>query len=140
MFEIRFPDPTNEAAFIVPETFALPAKRLVTFSIDRTFRVPTLALWANRVVRFDVPVRFALPETVRPLRVPTDVMFGWALPETTRATVAFWTFPETLDPWIFERVLPKTAMFERSPPSPRKNVAETFPGSMVDPLGFNFQL
>ena len=41
------------------------------------------------------------PLIVRPDRVPTDVMLGWEFCETTRATVAFATFPVTLDPEMF---------------------------------------
>jgi hypothetical protein len=47
-----------------------------------------------------------VPETVREVRVPTEVMFGWAAWETTRATDAFATFPVTFEPVMFERVFP----------------------------------
>ena len=42
------------------------------------------------------------PLTVRPVRVPTDVMLGWAGWETTRATLAFATFPTKLAELRFE--------------------------------------
>ena len=61
------------------------------------------------------PVMFERPEalepisspfTVRPVSVPTDVMFGCEAWETTKAKLAFATLPVTLDPVRFERPEP----------------------------------
>jgi hypothetical protein len=41
--------------------------------------------------------------TARLLKSPTDVILGWAACETTRATVAFATFPVTFEPDMFAR-------------------------------------
>jgi hypothetical protein len=44
--------------------------------------------------------------TVRDVKVPTLVMFGWEGCETTRATFAFATLPTRLALWMFESALP----------------------------------
>ena len=47
-------------------------------------------------VRFAIPepfVELRRPLTVRPVRGPRDVMLGWAGWDTTKATLAFATFP-----------------------------------------------
>ena len=58
-------------------------------------------------------VVFAVPDTLRLVRIPTLVMFGWAGWETTRATVELATFPKTLAPFKFEIAEPFEAV--RSP-------------------------
>ena len=52
------------------------------------------------------------------MSVPTDVMLGCAAWDTTRATVAFATFPETDDPWTLEI---------RFPPPEKYVAVVTFP-------------
>ena len=42
------------------------------------------------------------PWTFRPVKVPTDVILGWAAWDTTRATLAFATFPKRFDEFMFE--------------------------------------
>ena len=89
------PDTDMDDTFKVP-TFATEAKRLVVrlarFTMDTTFRVPTLAVG---VTRDDV---FEIPDTFKDVSVPTDVMLGWDGWDTTSATFALETFPETEDP------------------------------------------
>ena len=50
--------------------------------------------------------------TAKLLRSPTLVMLGWAAPETTRATVAFATFPVTFEPMRLDRPEPFPDTFE----------------------------
>jgi hypothetical protein len=45
-------------------------------------------------------------EEYKPVRVPRLVMFGCAACVTTRAEFALRTFPETENPWTFERAFP----------------------------------
>ena len=99
-----FPNKFEELRFERPEAFpiykrAVTVERLdvpVTFKfvpkIDSTFAVVTL-----------VPERLEVPETFRPDRIPTDVTLGWAGWDTTRATLAFATFPTKLEEFRFER-------------------------------------
>jgi hypothetical protein len=54
---------------------------------------------------------FKIPETVREVRVPTDVMLGWEACETTRATLAFATLPTKFDELRDEIEAPFPAMF-----------------------------
>ena len=61
-------------------------------------------------LRFERPEAFPryrldvkIPETVRPVRVPTLVMFGWDAWETTSATFAFATLPTRFEELRFER-------------------------------------
>ena len=42
------------------------------------------------------------PETVSPVSVPTDVILGWDAWDTTRATLAFATFPTRFEEFMFE--------------------------------------
>ena len=65
-------------------------------------------------------VRFAIPEpleavskplTVRPVRVPSEVMFGWDGCETTRAIFAWATFPTILLACRALRAAPFAATF-----------------------------
>jgi hypothetical protein len=56
-------------------------------------------------------------EEYNPVRVPRLVMFGCEAWVTTRAEFALRTFPETEDPWMFERAFPP----------PMKKRAFTFP-------------
>jgi hypothetical protein len=104
----------NELKFEITPTFKVPtlataAMRLVVsefkFEIERTFRIP---MFADGVARDDV---FEMPDTFRDVRVPTDVMFGWSAWETTRATVAFATFPTRFDEFRDEIDDPFPAMF-----------------------------
>jgi hypothetical protein len=89
-----------EITFKVP-TFAIEATRFVVrlakLETDRTLRVPTFAIVAVRLVvrlakleivrtlrvpMFAVGVTkedaFEIPDTFRDVKVPTDVMLGWA--------------------------------------------------------------
>ena len=55
--------------------------------------------------RFEIPDPFEAtkrPCILSPVRVPTLVMFGWAAPETTRATLALATLPTKFDEFRFE--------------------------------------
>ena len=77
----------------------------------------TVTLWAVPTVlttldpfMFEIPEPFPeskdackIPETVRLVKVPTDVMLGWAGWETTRATLAIATLPTRFEEFRFER-------------------------------------
>jgi hypothetical protein len=54
----------------------------------------------------------ATPETVKEVKVPTDVMFGWEGCETTRATLALATLPTSTELRTFVRPLPCPAKKE----------------------------
>jgi hypothetical protein len=50
--------------------------------------------------------RFEIPETFRLVKIPTDVMLGWAGFVTLRATLAAATFPTKFEELRFERPEP----------------------------------
>ena len=69
--------------------------------------------------------RFEVPETFRSVRIPTDVTFGWAGCETTRATFALATFPTRFEELRFER--PEAfPMYRKLVTVERFEVPETF--------------
>ena len=107
-FVVRLARLAIERTFRVP-TLAVEATRFVVsefkFEIERTFRVPMLATETSRLTVFEVP------DTFRDVKVPTDVMFGWAGCETTMATVAFATFPTRFDEFREKIEDPFPAMF-----------------------------
>jgi hypothetical protein len=57
----------------------------------------------------------AVPDTLRPVKVPTDVMFGWEACVTTRAVVALATVPTMLEAWILDRVFAKMSVESTRP-------------------------
>ena len=70
-----------------------------------TFALATFPVRFDALM-FEIPNPFEAvksPFTVRPVRVPTLVIFVWAAPETTRATFELATFPVRFDALIFER-------------------------------------
>jgi hypothetical protein len=71
-------------------------------------------------------VRFERPDTLRDVRIPVLVIFGWAACDTTRATLAFATLPTIAvdDKFVRKRpspvkyplsVVPETERLERVP-------------------------
>ena len=73
-----FPDTPTVGPFAVtanPPAEKRVAKTLVVEIFPVTLRVATFAFEAKRVVRFDVPFRLVVPETIRLVRVPTDTIF-----------------------------------------------------------------
>ena len=78
------------------------------FAVCWTFKVPVKNM-------LDVVKELA---TAKFVKRPTDVMLGCAAWDTTRATVAFATFPETDDPWTLEI---------RFPPPEKYVAVVTFP-------------
>ena len=76
---------------------------LEDWTFERAFPPPT----KKEAVRF--PVEY------KPVRVPRLVMFGCAACVTTRAPFALMTFPETEDPWTFERVFARILLEETIP-------------------------
>ena len=83
-------------------TFSETTLRVERFELPVIFREDPKTETVLRVVMLVVE-RFEDPETFSPVRIPTDVMFGWAGWETTRATLAFATFPTKLEEFRFER-------------------------------------
>ena len=53
-----------------------------------------------------IEFRFEIPETFRPVRIPTEVMLGWAGAVTLEATLAASTFPTKFEELRFERPEP----------------------------------
>ena len=106
-------------------------ERELKFEIEITLRVPTLAVGTTRdaifasvvtliygivivskknVVFTELAIKdpgttrlavLDVPDTLRFVKIPTDVMFGCDACDTTSATFAFATFPVTLDPEMF---------------------------------------
>ena len=120
-----FPTRFEELRFERPEAFPRYRLDVKIPETVRPVRVPTLVMfgwkaWETTSATFafaTLPTRFEAlrfeipepldttrrPETVRPVRVPTLVMFGWDAWETTSATFAFATFPTRFEELRFER-------------------------------------
>ena len=99
-FRFEIPDPLETMS--KPWTFRpvrVPTEVILGWDAwDTTRATLALATFPTRFeeFRFEIPDPFEAisnPWTFRPVKVPTDVMLGWAACETTRATLAFATFP-----------------------------------------------
>ena len=76
---------------------------VVVMAFD-TYRFPVILADAFERVRVFANTLVVVKEfeTATFVRRPTEVMFGWAAWETTRATFAFATFPKRFDEFMFE--------------------------------------
>jgi hypothetical protein len=77
------------------------------------------------------------PSIVRLVRVPTDVMLGWDACETTRATVAFATFPTRFEEFRDEIEDPFPEMFVNVA-VPRTYRLDPLGGLLRDPIDTPF--
>jgi len=111
MFEIPEPFPESKFACKIPETVRpvrVPTDVILgwagSVTLEATLAAATLPtkLEALTLVNPDAFEATSNPFTVKPVRVPTDVMLGWEGFVTLEATLAAATFPTRFEEFRFE--------------------------------------